>query len=458
MNDDLSIASKETSGILLIIGLVTILLVHIFFLLPFPITCGVTALYVLVIFFLHRPLEGFFALLVIRASVDFLDTYFSVSLSETITLNVAAILGLLLIAMTCVLALTHRKDLFRRPLVVSFGLFIIFSAGSIFYSIDQGATFEETSRIISIFAAFLGTHILCIRVPHARKTLITATLFAAILPLTFAIFQLASGTGYSDNTGTEGRLFGTFKHPNSFASFLLVVIALLTYRVFETLSQRYNRNTALTLLGVTVTILLLTFSRGGWFAFLIFFGLFGLLRAPKVIFVIIAIAVTFFFTSQTVHDRIEDIYNPPADSSIRWRIQQWKNAVAAWQLSPIYGYGAGTEIAIFEKEQGYYAGNPYTHNDIIKVLQETGIIGTGLFLLLLGVTCIRLIKTYHATQNASERLFVLIILLLFIAQIGFGMSSNIWRGTAVQWFLWALIACALSYNAPRKNSHQLHKN
>ena len=188
--------------------------------------------------------------------------------------------------------------------------------------------------------------------------------------------------------------------------------------------------------------MLLTFSRGGWFALILFFGLFSLIG-------IAIVSVILFFTSQTVHDRIEDIYNPPADSSIRWRIEQWKDALAAWQLSPVLGYGAGTEEAIHEQEQGFYAGNPYTHNDLIKALQETGVIGFALFVILILTTLILLIRKYHKLPKSNDRLLVLIILLLFIAEIGFSMSSNIWRGTAVQWLLWALIACALSFETKK---------
>ncbi len=454
-SSDLSIISHKTTGIILIIGFVVILILHISFLLPAVVTGGMAILYLITTIFFYKPLWGFIALLTMRASVDFLDSFFSVSLSETVTLNIAAILGIMLIIMSTALIITNYTKLSHKPLIVSFGLFILFSAISVFYSIDKGATFQETLRLISIFAAFFSAYILCEKMPHARTTILTSVIIASILPLIFAIFQLATSTGYSDNTGTEGRLFGTFKHPNSFASFLLIIVALLTYRSFEKFAQLQNRNATIALLLITITILLLTFSRGGWFAFILFFALFSLLRAPKILFITCAIAVALFFASQTVHDRIEEIYNPPADSSIRWRIQQWKNAIAAWQLSPTFGYGAGTEIAIFEKEQGYYAGNPYTHNDMIKVLQETGLIGFGLFTFLLGMTLVHLIRTYRSLPLSNERLFVLVIILLFIAQIGFGMSSNIWRGTAVQWFLWTLVACALSCYGTTKNRHLL---
>lgn len=448
----LAFISKRTTGILLIIGIVLIFALHIALLLPFTITIGLTMTLALTATFLRNPLIGFLATVVIRTSVDFLDGYFAIRIAENVTLNIASALAMLLIAMAVALIIPNFKKFTHTPLIWSFFAFILFSGLSVIYSIDKSETLQETVRLISIFATFAVGHFFCITIPEARKIIITTVLFASILPISFALFQLATGTGFSDNTGTDGRLFGTFKHPNSFASFLIIIIAILTYRVFSTSTFRSDHSTKITLLTLTIVLLILTFSRGGWLALVIFFGIFTLIRAPKALLFSIVIGIALFFTSSTIHDRIEDIYNPPADSSIRWRFQQWQNAINAWQLSPIYGYGAGTEIAIHEKEQGFTAGNPYTHNDLIKVLQETGVIGLILFTLLICTTLVRLIITYHSLPSGNDQLFVLTIFLLLIAEIGFGMSSNIWRGTAVQWLLWLLIACALSFHSQEKIS------
>ena len=450
MMTDLSILSARATGLILVIGLFVILLLHVVLLLPFSITIGFVIFLIISVFFMHKPLWGFLSIIVIRTSVDFLDTYFSLPITETINLNVASLLALSLITMMAAISIPNYKKFIHTPLIFSFSAFILFSGISIIYSIDIGATFEETVRIISIFATFVLGHMFCVAIPGARKTIISTILFASILPITFALFQLVTNTGFSDNTGTDGRLFGTFKHPNSFASFLIIIISLLTYRVFSSFEEPADRRSKTLFLTLTIGLLILTFSRGGWFALIIFFGIFTLLRAPKVLFISIAIGIILFFVSPAIHDRIEDVYNPPADSSVRWRFQQWKNAISAWQLSPIYGYGAGTEIAIFEREQGFYAGNPYTHNDMIKVLQETGIVGLALFLILILTTLTRLIITHHKLPMGNDRLFVLVVILLFIAEFSFGMSSNIWRSTAIQWLIWLMIACALSYRTSEK--------
>lgn len=440
----LSFISPKIGGVVLIVSILAAFVLHVAFSLPLPSTIGLIAACALCVTFLRSPLHGFLTIVITRTSVDFMDSYFSLRLSESINLNIASLLGIMLIMMMLAIIIARFRLFIHSPLLTPFILFIALSGISMIYSIDRPESFQETVRVISIFSSFVLTYIFCITYPSARTTILSTIILSAFLPIIFAIYQLTTGSGFSDNIGTDGRLFGTFKHPNSFASFLMIIVALLTYRTFDPASPSITRNTKIFFLALIISLLILTFSRGGWLALILFFGFFTLLRAPKILFLFIVLMITLFFTSQTIHDRIEDVYNPPADSSIRWRFQQWHNAIAAWQLSPIYGYGAGTEIAIHEKEQGYYAGNPYTHNDMIKVLQELGVIGFASFTILLCATLIHLLDTYRHARSPGDRTFILIIILLFIAEIGFGMSSNIWRSTAVQWSLWMLIACALS--------------
>lgn len=444
MNTNLSILSKQSIGILLVFGILTIFIITITLLLPFTTTIGLLFLLFIIASFLYRPLFGFLTIVVLRTSVDFLSSYFSLQLTENIHLNIASIFALLLIASSCLLIIIHWKTALKTPVIIPFFLFIGFSAISFFYSIDKAATVQETIRLVSIFMSFMTAYILTIKIPNARKIIISTILLSALVPVTFALYQFMTGSGFTDSTGTEGRLFGTFKQPNAFASFLLLIVSILTYKIFSTKIKLAEKNFSKFLLFFTIALLLLTFSRGGWLALLVFFTIFSLIKAPKLLFITIGFGIILFFTSQAIHERVEDIYNPPSDSSIRWRIQQWKDAVAAWKLSPMYGYGAGTEIEIHEQEHGFNAGNPYTHNDFIKALQETGVIGFVLFASLLLTTLFFLIKQYRNLSDKNEKLFVLVVLLFFVSEIVFGMSSNIWRGTAVEWLIWILVASALS--------------
>ncbi len=446
----MSIISRQFAGITLLIVVVTTLVGVLFFNVPLLAGLGMVFFGILFIFFLQRPAVGLLLILFTRVLIDQIANSYNISITENITLNIAALFGILVIGNAIIyIFVTHARPLKKLPLLFPFLLLIVILGYSIFDSINALLSLQESLRILSIFSIFLVSYDLVrysiLKIDH----LISVILLSAVIPFVIAVYQIISDTGLSGTTGIDGRLYGTFSHPNAFAAYVLIIFALLIYGVLSekgefTVNHLWKNKMFLSILAtVTLLILLLTFSRGGWMALLIFMTLIGIFRAPKVLILTVVMIFGFFFLSDTVHDRIENIYNPPADSSIRWRFEQWQDVIEAWKLDPITGYGAGTEVLIHEQEQGFYAGNPYTHNDFLKVLQENGIIGFIGYLILIVSTLVALTRAYLRAPK-EFKFYILVIAFLFISEVAFGMSSNIWRGTAVQWILWSLIASALA--------------
>jgi O-antigen ligase len=193
----------------------------------------------------------------------------------------------------------------------------------------------------------------------------------------------------------------------------------------------------------TLFFLMATFSRGAWLGLIIFSAIIGFLKNPKIILIISAILFILFFTSENIHKRIEDIYNPPATSSIYWRIERWSDNYNSFTKKPLLGHGSGTELVVYEEDYGFYSSNNYTHNDILKNAVELGIVGTIIYLMLVGTTLISLFSYYLKSKIASEKNLYLITFALFVSINAFSMTSNIFRGTAAQWILWALIGVCL---------------
>jgi O-antigen ligase len=125
-------------------------------------------------------------------------------------------------------------------------------------------------------------------------------------------------------------------------------------------------------------------------------------------------------------------------------MQQWSEMYTLFKENPLTGYGAGTETIVHEQEFGFYAGNPYTHNDLLKNALEAGIFGALAYAALLLAAALKLFKGYLKESSKTKKVLLLIVLSLFIAESAFGMSSNILRGTAAQWTLWAIIGATLA--------------
>lgn len=425
-----------------------ILIMGIFFNQPLLMSLVFLVGLIVTLIFLHNVKWGIFLILFIRPMMDKFGEQFTISLTENIKFNTAAVFGMLVIILLLIFLFKKRRELKNVLLKKYWFIFLLIASLSIFISIEKVSSVYEMLRIISIFLFFVSAYIF-VKNEKSPKTILHAIVFSAIIPFLFATYQLITGSGLGGTEGLESRLFGTFSHPNPFASFVVIVLAVALYLIFQ--EKDFWRKW---LLGIFIVwgILILeqTYARGAWLAFLIFLTIITLKKSPKILLGIVVLSLSLFFFSETIHNRIEDIYNPPADSSVRWRFAQWEKMYGVFLKNPLTGYGIGTEIIVHEKEFGFNAGNQYTHNDFLRIALETGIFGFLAYFILLFATLIQLAVFYLKEKNPLSKDFGLFVLALFIALLSFSQTNNTLRETVTQWTLWTLIAASLAI-------HQLSK-
>ena len=234
---------------------------------------------------------------------------------------------------------------------------------------------------------------------------------------------------------------GTISHPNSFASFALIIFAISIYFIIQ--KKKPYRFWYYLIAFFSLFIILETYSRGAWLSLLVFGIVMGLFKSPKIILFMAGILLVLFLSSETFRYRVQDVYNPPVTSSVRWRFQQWEKIYGSFNKKPLIGYGTGTETIVHENEFGFYAGNPYTHNDVLKTALETGVFGALAYIFIIFLASIKLFMKHRKAKLATTKNLALVVFALFLAEITFSMTSNIFRGTATQWILWSLIGIAL---------------
>lgn len=438
--------SKQLAGILTVTGLVLILALNVFLIQPISLGLILAFGLIITVTYLYNPLMGLLLFIAIRPSIDQFSEKISINIGESLILSGSSFLGILLIILSSLLLLKSIKKIPRQNLFVLWGFYLISILVSIIFSINKIASIYEFIRVFSIFMIFINAFIL-IKTKKDFLYSILAVLLSSIIPFILAIYQAFTSSGLSATIGLESRLFGTFNHPNAFASFIVIIISLIIFLIVQEKKQK-GLTTINSLLYwalfISIIILLATFSRGALLAFVVFVFILSLFKSPKYILFAIIFFAIIFSVSQSFRDRIEDVYNPPADSSVRWRFEQWDKMYNLYRENPIKGYGAGTETIVHEKEFGFYAGNPYTHNDILRSALETGIFGAITFSFLWLVTIFVLFFKFLKNKEVNEKLFLLLIFALVIAEVIFSMSSNIFRGTATQWTLWFLIGIALT--------------
>ncbi|MFA5961083.1 MAG: O-antigen ligase family protein [Parcubacteria group bacterium] len=443
----MELVSKRIAGAIFMGGLVAILFLGFFSSEPLITDSVLTLGLMLFTAFLHRPKWGIFLILFIRPAIDKFSDTFSISF-RNININSSAIFGSLVVLLLSLFILKNIAQLKFVPLKKYWLIFLALITLSILFSIDIPASLYEIIRIMSIFLIFVSIFIV-VKIEKDYNNLAYSIIYSAIIPFLFATYQLVTGTGLGGTEGIESRLFGTFSHPNPFASFVFIVLVVAIF--FFTQEKLPRQKLFLgTMIVWGIFLLIQTYCRGAWLAFLIFLFILTAIKYPKALLGLIFTMLFIFSVSETIQNRVEDIYNPPADSSVRWRFAQWERMSGLFLKKPLTGYGIGTETVAFENEFGYNAGNPYTHNDFLRVALETGILGAIAYFFLIMVTLFKLVVNYRKEKNPWNKDFELFVLALFIAILSFSLTNNTLRETVTQWTMWSLVAVALALHAQKK--------
>lgn len=261
---------------------------------------------------------------------------------------------------------------------------------------------------------------------HPSKA-ISLLFFSLIPPVAFGLVQLLAPSslpeelvrtgrgGQSAELAAQGvnisRINGTFGHPNTFALYLILFIALTWWKV----NQAKKRWPWLVLMVLLTFVLVGTKALGA----LIMFSIFILLQAlTKIdpskllasgIFLVIAVALfgsTEFGQARLLEISETPLLNPEIDvsrailmrgNSFNWRIAQWVDVLGAWREHPLLGFGL--DLSQFVPRENNLA----PHNDYIRALVEQGLLGLAGLLTFLMMQLTRLLTLLKGSQGKSQR-------------------------------------------------------
>jgi O-antigen ligase len=104
-----------------------------------------------------------------------------------------------------------------------------------------------------------------------------------------------------------------------------------------------------------------------------------------------------------------------ANSSLAWRLNKWKMLLPEWERSPIVGRGLGTTVTGRRIRGNEFAGEA-PHNEYVRSLVETGVVGLAILLCALAILIRRLVskRSIHGeleadTRNAATLAIVIVI-------------------------------------------------
>jgi O-antigen ligase len=394
-------------------------------------------------------------LLLIRSAADSIMDLFTLFGGTPLEMNLAGALNSFTLGLGLAYAVRRwliadhsgrRHVILGVPGVWWYLAWLLIGLAGVSASIAPLETLKEWVRLASGLALFVLARPLAAN-PARRPALVWAIFLAALAPLALEFFQLATGTGYFfvglADTAYAFRAQGTFGHPAILASFLLVVVALAG-ALWLTPAPPANgrlapprRTFAFAMLVLAGIGLLLTLARAQWLGLWATVVVLLAFRRPRWLWLAI-LGPLALLALPPIRDRLT---STDAQDSVTWRWELWQVGVGLIDLTRVVGRGLSTfPVYVEQVLPPRYVAPP--HNDYLKVLIETGILGA------LAWAGWQLHWLLAAARRAMTNPYALALAAVVVGGLVVSLTDNYVQYTSVQWYVWALAALAF-VDSPR---------
>lgn len=180
------------------------------------------------------------------------------------------------------------------------------------------------------------------------------------------------------------RIYATFPTPNDFGCYLVTAITFAIVCFFAKFDSKPFRFVFAGLFVLLFSCIILTVSRGAWFAFMaVVFFISIWIKVFGVFFLVLGIFIiaTQQFYGPYLKGRLDSLF-VFSDTSCVDRKTIWHVAWKMFVSKPWLGLGLGTFMFNFTKfsDGTYKFGIPYAHNCYLQIAAEMGIVGLIIFL------------------------------------------------------------------------------
>ena len=435
---------KGTKNPYFLIGIIVVfaLLIPFFFLDP-GITSVVVIIFFAAIIIAIDPFKGLFVLLLLRPLLDYFtdNRLFWVG---PVSVNVAALLGVIPIAMAGFIASSKIKKLKNIPLIKQWVFFLLIAGLSTLFTIDLSTSIAEIIRLLTFLSLYLLAYF-SINTTKKTNQLVDLLIFSSFVPAFVAIIQYFNKSGLSLSfNDIPNRLFGTFAHPNLFAFYLVFVVGLLLYKYLRHKKQD-PKFIWLAIIGIFALLIMQTYTRGAWIAFVLVVLIMGSLQYRKMLAVSIGLFLGAYLLLSPIQDRVNESLSSNQSSSVQWRFAIWQDTIEYIYEKPLTGRGAGITETYIDARRGMLNESSAVHNDFLKIALEYGIVGLFAFVLLIFSL---IFKTFHIFSKLKQKTKSRTLVLAFGSIIAaFAVSSfadNILDTTALQWAIWSLAGAIMA--------------
>lgn len=430
---DMIIVTGEKNIILLIIANALLALALFVFLNFSPLVyLNFIGFFVLLVFTISISISirlGVITYLLIKAWLDiFRNTYVFLQIQG---LNISAYLTLLFIAFSTISILRNRIPSNKFSLFRPFLIFLAVLFLTQLFSINKLTSFDDWLRFLGLCNFYICVVIFF----SSRKDtilLIRTIILSLIPPIVLAFLQFITKSGVYD--GGFLRVYGTYIHPNMFAFYLITIMLFLVANIVSEkpfLKKLYT----VPLLFILAFFLILTYTRAAWIGFAISLLFIGIIRVRKSPSFLIILIITLLLVSPALVSRFRELSGLYTEgykmNSWSWRLLIWGKSLGMAKKNILCGSGLGYYV----EGMGFYP-----HNDYLRMLIETGVLGLftyiGLFFVFFKNAFLRYIKLSHPFIKQTS----LTVLVITMAYGLISFSDNLSRSPSVLIYFLALVA------------------
>jgi O-antigen ligase len=411
-------------------------------LLPFVLLASLT----LAFLFLVRADLVILGVLLFRHCLDMTEMFGRVTIPVQLRSTLNAGIILIVLGAGLLSLLRGRVQVLRIPTVREYVFFLAVVSVSILNAPDLRTSLQESLRLASHLVLFTVAY----SIIHTRKHVfqfLAVFLLATVVPNLVGMYSVLSAS-HGFRYVSIPRMYGATGSGPSHALFLIIPILIAIVLLANAHSSRTRLAWGFILVSLLVPFYY-TLARAAWMGLAAGLALMGwLLHRSElrwIVVVILMILLVVTFTAPGMSERFAALRDAAVDPSTQNRLALWKAALQQFRHSPIIGLGFGTIDTVV----GLLAHGKevVTHNDYIRVLADTGIMGLCCFFLLYFQVLRYGIISFRSLEGPIFRGLAAGFLGAWVASMVARMTANVLTVSSIQFEFWAFFALILALPA-----------
>lgn len=291
------------------------------------------------------------------------------------------------------------------PLNKVLAIYILVNILSVIFSVNLGLSlrglFGKELKFFAIYFMLIET----INTKERLRFFLIMLVFLVIMMLADSASQYFRKADFLRHTWTT-RLSASFKSPNGFASWLVVIIPLVLGLLINDKVKNIGLKILFLILSVLLFIcLLMTYTRGAWISFavgvflMVWYVLKNVTFRMRILYFSLSLCLCaiFLVLPQTTKTKIQNLrlsnyygvapignrlssFLDLEDGSTPIRLKLWNEAIRVAADYPLTGCGLNTYSIVARNYKSFPGGGVYPHNSFLQKAAETGLFGLFAFL------------------------------------------------------------------------------